>query len=111
MGQYPAPPPDRLSPWYKTEDEAQVAFWLSLADNGDWGMLLFGPGGMGETGLIAASGFNGSVSVPPEEIRLENERGLPISAPLNFPGSVERDDLSLQVRRLQRTRAKPILPG
>ncbi len=72
-----APPPDRMSPWYKTEDEAQVAAWLSMLHNGDYGMAIAGPGGMGETGLLAATPFaKGSVispmapiAAPPEEPR------------------------------------------
>ncbi len=60
---------------YAPQSEADVIVhsWTKLADRGEWLMLIFGPGGMGETALIAASGFRGGFSVPPGEISLEAE--------------------------------------
>jgi hypothetical protein len=96
-----------LRPAYRTEGDAIVANWLALtaqAENGDWNagmMLLFGPGGLGENGLVTASGFGGGFSVPPTEIRLETPfprggyrppfgtlRGIPDSPPMNYRGAV-----------------------
>ena len=84
-GNLPAPPPDTISPWYKTEDEAIVAGWLSMLDKGQYGMLIFGPGGMGETGLLAATPFaKGNVISPIEPIEPPPESGAHIGP--EFPG-------------------------
>ena len=104
----------RASP--RTEDEAIVENWLELqkrAENGDWAawrMLWFGPGGVGETGAVTASGFSGGFSVPEANIQLRDARGRPISPPLNIPGSVQPEGRPIQEHHFATNKSKTYTP-
>ena len=86
------PPPDQLLRSFRSDNEAQVAAWLSMAKDGDLGMLLIGPGGTFDTGVLFIGGtMPGSTPGEVElyvkvRVRGGGYRGVPLSVYEQYVG-------------------------